>query len=34
MADAAAAFTVEERRKVYGENAAKVYNIDLSKIAA
>jgi predicted TIM-barrel fold metal-dependent hydrolase len=34
MADAAAAFTLEERRKVYGGNAAKVYNIDLSKIAA
>jgi predicted TIM-barrel fold metal-dependent hydrolase len=30
---AAAAFTPEERKKVYGGNAGKVYNIDLSKIA-
>ena len=32
MTEAASAFTEEERRKIYGGNAAKVYNIDLSKM--
>jgi predicted TIM-barrel fold metal-dependent hydrolase len=34
MTAAAEGFTVEERKKVYGGNAAKVYNIDLSKLSA
>jgi predicted TIM-barrel fold metal-dependent hydrolase len=34
MAEAASRFAPDERRKVYGENAARVYNIDLKQIAA
>jgi uncharacterized protein len=34
IADAAAGFTPEERRKVFGQNAAKLYNISLDGIAA
>jgi len=34
MAEAAGNFTAEERKKVYGGNAARVYNLDLSKINA
>jgi predicted TIM-barrel fold metal-dependent hydrolase len=33
-AEAAEAFTPEERAKVFGLNAARLYNIDLDRIAA
>jgi len=32
MADAAAQFTPEERAKVFGGNAARVYNIDVAAL--